>query len=258
MRRVPPSACERTLFVIRKLAENRVRERGVDPAGYFHVASLSTETIVYKGLLLPQQLPQFLRRSASPRHGERDRGRALAVLDEHVPDVGPRAAVPLHRAQRRDQHAARQHATGCRRARSQLQEREVRRRARAAVPDHRARQERLGAVRQHGRAAHARRPHAAARDDDDDPRGVGRERGDGRRPQELLSLRVVARRAVGRSGGDRVLRRPARRRDARSQRPAARALDDHDRRPRHPRVGDRRDRRAARAGARRRAACSPA
>ena len=63
------------------------------------------------------------------------------------------------------------------------EEREVLRRARAAVPDHRARQERLGAVRQHGRAAHARRPHAAALDDDDDPRGLGGERGDGRRPQ---------------------------------------------------------------------------
>src|SRR5206468_928867 len=59
MRRVPPSAWERTLYVIRKLAENRVRERGADPLGYFHVASLSTETIVYKGLLLPAQLPQF-------------------------------------------------------------------------------------------------------------------------------------------------------------------------------------------------------
>ncbi len=59
MRRVPPSAWERTLYVIRKLAENRVRERGADPDGYFHVASLSTETIVYKGLLLPRQLPLF-------------------------------------------------------------------------------------------------------------------------------------------------------------------------------------------------------
>src|SRR5262245_65872725 len=45
MRRVPPSAWERTLYVIRKLAENRVRDGGVDPGGYFHVASLSTETI---------------------------------------------------------------------------------------------------------------------------------------------------------------------------------------------------------------------
>src|SRR5689334_4154978 len=59
MRRVPPSAWERTLFVIRKLAENRVRDRGIDPDGYFHIASLSTETIVYKGLLLPEQLPRF-------------------------------------------------------------------------------------------------------------------------------------------------------------------------------------------------------
>jgi len=59
MRRVPPSAYERTLYVIRKLAENRIRETGADPHGYFHVASLSTETIVYKGLLLPTQVPQF-------------------------------------------------------------------------------------------------------------------------------------------------------------------------------------------------------
>jgi glutamate synthase (NADPH/NADH) large chain len=59
MRRVPPSAYERTLYVIRKRAEQRIRELGVDPAGTFHVASLSTETIVYKGLLLPDQLEAF-------------------------------------------------------------------------------------------------------------------------------------------------------------------------------------------------------
>ncbi|HYX90897.1 MAG TPA: glutamate synthase central domain-containing protein, partial [Myxococcaceae bacterium] len=58
-RRVVPSAFERKLYVIRKLAENRIRERGVDPEGRFHVASLSGETIVYKGLLLPRQLPNF-------------------------------------------------------------------------------------------------------------------------------------------------------------------------------------------------------
>ena len=58
-RRVPPSAFERKLFVIRKLAENRIRERGLDPQGRFHVASLSAETIVYKGLLLPRQLARF-------------------------------------------------------------------------------------------------------------------------------------------------------------------------------------------------------
>ena len=56
MRRVPPSAWERTLFVIRKLAENQAVEKGITQ---FHIASLSTETIVYKGLLLPRQLPLF-------------------------------------------------------------------------------------------------------------------------------------------------------------------------------------------------------
>ncbi|MEO8700392.1 MAG: glutamate synthase large subunit [Kofleriaceae bacterium] len=66
MRRVPPSAWERSLFVIRKLVENRVRERAVDPDGYFHIASLSTETIIYKGLLLPTQLPKFFVDLRSP------------------------------------------------------------------------------------------------------------------------------------------------------------------------------------------------
>ncbi|TVQ88820.1 MAG: glutamate synthase large subunit [Deltaproteobacteria bacterium] len=58
-RRIVTSALERKLFVIRKLAENRVRDLGLDPQGHFHIASMSAETIVYKGLLLPEQLPAF-------------------------------------------------------------------------------------------------------------------------------------------------------------------------------------------------------
>ena len=57
--RLVPSAFERKLFVIRKLAENRIRDEGLDPDGRFHVASLSGETIVYKGLFLPDQLPRY-------------------------------------------------------------------------------------------------------------------------------------------------------------------------------------------------------
>jgi glutamate synthase (NADPH/NADH) large chain len=55
-RRLVPAAFERKLFVIRKRVENLVREWGLDPDGQFHVASLSAETIVYKGMLLPRQL----------------------------------------------------------------------------------------------------------------------------------------------------------------------------------------------------------
>ncbi len=58
-RRVVPSAFERKLYVIRKLAEKSIRKRRADPRGFFHVASLSAETIVYKGLLLPRQLDAF-------------------------------------------------------------------------------------------------------------------------------------------------------------------------------------------------------
>ncbi len=75
MRRVPPTAFERTLFVIRRLIEQRIRASGVDPAGTFHVASLSTETIVYKGLLRPERLGAFY---ADLRHP--DMVSAIAVV----------------------------------------------------------------------------------------------------------------------------------------------------------------------------------
>ncbi len=65
-RRLVPSAFERKLYVIRKLTEKRVSERGLDRGGFFHVASLSAETIVYKGLLLPSQLPLFYRDLMEP------------------------------------------------------------------------------------------------------------------------------------------------------------------------------------------------
>ncbi len=58
-RRIPPSAFERKLYVIRKLIENRVKRESPDSEHKFHIASMSAETIVYKGLLLPKQLPFF-------------------------------------------------------------------------------------------------------------------------------------------------------------------------------------------------------
>ena len=82
----------------------------------------------------------------------------------------------------------------------------------------------LGDVRQRPRAAHARRPLAAARGDDDDPRGLRRPRRPARRPQGLLRVPLVPDGAVGRAGRGRLHRRPRRRRDARPQRPAPRPL----------------------------------
>ena len=63
-------------------------------------------------------------------------------------------------------------------------------------------------------------PLAAARDDDDDPRAMGQPRDDGRRPAGLLRVSLLPDGAVGRAGLDRLHRRHADRRRARPQRPA--------------------------------------
>jgi glutamate synthase (NADPH/NADH) large chain len=73
-RRVVPSAFERKLYVIRKLTENRIREANLGGHA-FHVASLSADTIVYKGLLLPEQVPQYY-----PDLQDRDMVSALALV----------------------------------------------------------------------------------------------------------------------------------------------------------------------------------
>ena len=53
--------------------------------------------------------PRLLPRPRRPGLRERARARPPALQHQHLPVVGPRPPVPLHRAQRRDQHAARQH-----------------------------------------------------------------------------------------------------------------------------------------------------
>jgi len=50
---------ERKLYVVRKLVENRVAASGLPDSESFHIASLSTRTIVYKGLLISWQIARF-------------------------------------------------------------------------------------------------------------------------------------------------------------------------------------------------------
>ncbi|MBM4038703.1 MAG: glutamate synthase large subunit, partial [Planctomycetes bacterium] len=63
---VPRDAFERKLYVIRRLAEREAaswacpeRSRGGDDAGPFYIASLSSRTVVYKGMLVGTQMPVF-------------------------------------------------------------------------------------------------------------------------------------------------------------------------------------------------------
>jgi glutamate synthase (NADPH/NADH) large chain len=50
---------ERKLYVIRKAVERAVREAGLRDSESFYIPSLSCRTLCYKGLLLPEQIPQF-------------------------------------------------------------------------------------------------------------------------------------------------------------------------------------------------------
>jgi glutamate synthase (NADPH/NADH) large chain len=59
-------AFERKLYVVRKLAEAAVEESTLKEKDYFYVPSLSSRTIVYKGLLLAPQIAHFYKELADP------------------------------------------------------------------------------------------------------------------------------------------------------------------------------------------------
>jgi len=59
-------ALERKLYVIRKRVEQLVRSSGMPHSERFYVPSLSSRTIVYKGLLQPQQIPAFYHDLSDP------------------------------------------------------------------------------------------------------------------------------------------------------------------------------------------------
>ena len=145
----------------------------------FYVPSMSARTIVYKGMLLADQVGRVLQGPAGPARRVGARAGAPALLDQHLPDVGPRASVPHDRPQRRDQHGARQRQLDPRAPGRDL-EPDPRRRPRQDLAADLRRPVRLGLVRQRARAAGDGRLLARARGDDDDPRGVGEPHADGR------------------------------------------------------------------------------
>ena len=112
-------------------------------------------------------------------------------------------------------------------------------------------------ARQRPRAAAGRRLSARPRDDDADPRGLGRQSADGRQAPGLLRVPRRADGAVGRAGRHRLHRRPPGRRHARPQRPAAGALHHHRPGPRDHGLGGRRAGRSRRSASSASGACSP-
>src|SRR5688500_17052775 len=52
-------AFERKLYVIRKRAENAIRYANVPGGNRFYISSLSYKTMIYKGMLMPEQVDQY-------------------------------------------------------------------------------------------------------------------------------------------------------------------------------------------------------
>jgi glutamate synthase (ferredoxin) len=52
-------AFERKLYVIRKLAERGIRAAGIRGGDKFYVCSLSARTLIYKGMLMPEQVEKY-------------------------------------------------------------------------------------------------------------------------------------------------------------------------------------------------------
>ena len=101
---------ERKLYVIRKRFENALHRFGHDhDAESFYFPSLSSRTLVYKGMLMATQLRGLLPGPARPAAGERAVHVPLAVQHEHLPQLEAGAPLPDDLPQRRDQHPARQH-----------------------------------------------------------------------------------------------------------------------------------------------------
>lgn len=68
-------AFERKLYVIRKRAKKEIRFAGMKGGKYFYFASLSSRTIVYKGMLTPEQVEEFY-----PDLMDRDMKTAIALV----------------------------------------------------------------------------------------------------------------------------------------------------------------------------------
>ena len=101
-REVDPDEWERRLYLAGRVAARQARRQELRG---FCVVSLSHRTLVYKALLTGTELKAFYPDLEDPDYATRIARFPPALLDEHAPDVGARAALPPPRAQRRDQHA---------------------------------------------------------------------------------------------------------------------------------------------------------
>ena len=106
------TALERKLYVIRKTASHRIQALKLTHGSEYFVPSMSTRTVVYKGLLLADQVGQYYLDLQNEKVES-----AIAVVHQRFSTNTFRAGLlrtrTLHRAQRRNQHRSAATTSGC-------------------------------------------------------------------------------------------------------------------------------------------------
>ena len=136
---------ERRLFVARRIAELEAGPVALDPQLQLPDRGLQGDADRAAAVAV-------LRRPARSRAAERARRRPLALLDQHLPELGAGPAAAAARPQRRDQHGRRQRQLDAR-PRGGAALRALRRRPRAVPAADPRGQLRLGRLRPGARAA---------------------------------------------------------------------------------------------------------
>ncbi len=133
---------ERKLYIVRKRAESEIAATDLPDKGFFYIPSLSSRTIVYKGLLLAHQISEFYTELTDPDADKRAVPGPPALFHQHVSIVAASPSLSLSVPQRRNQHHSRQYQLD-ERPREGACIRRVRRGSEEAFADNRSRRQRF-------------------------------------------------------------------------------------------------------------------
>jgi hypothetical protein len=103
-----PTPFERKLYILRKAIGHSIQALKLPDGKMFYVPSMSSRTVVYKGMLLANQVGTYFLDLQDAARGFGAGTGAPALLHQHLPDLGSGPPLPHDCPQRRNQHLARQ------------------------------------------------------------------------------------------------------------------------------------------------------
>ncbi len=104
---ISQDAFERKLYLIRKSATKAIRDSGMHSTDLFYVCSLSSRTLVYKGMLSTEQLPKFFMDLQDPDYESHLAMVHSQIFHEHATQLVTCSTAAVDGTQWRNQYAAR-------------------------------------------------------------------------------------------------------------------------------------------------------